>query len=376
MRHLRGNAVTKVLLVLAVLGGAAYAVLVGARDEALVAEVQQGTAVDAVAGSVVVHADKDLQELRIEGAGRVVECARLEPGVPVRQGDLLLKLDTSDLDRAMAENRRRYEADRELLRIRNEKNTDLAVARLNLENVRRLHELGNASTDNVNSAQRALDAVLTAQAEAEFHARKEAENFARAEEAHELHLKKMMVVAPVDGMIESARVTVGTLVNGGAVVGSFYANERVVVAKISEEDIAKVKLGDPAKVQLLTFPGREFEARVVKLFPFADAETRRYDVYLGVKANPAELRPNSTGEVTITVGTHDRVPLVARRAIFNGAFVFAVKDGRVERRQVEIGYRGLNAAEVTKGLAAGDLVIVEELDQFRDGQRVRVKRVP
>ncbi len=371
-----GNIIPKVLLVLVLLGAGAYAVRTGFRETAIVAEVQQGIAVDAVPGSVVVHADKDLQELKIEGSGRVVECSRLDVGASFSKGEVLVRLDTTELERGFAEAKRRYESEREILRIRTERNTDLAVAKQNLDNVRRLHELGNASTDNVNAAQRVLDAILTAQAEVDFNSRREAEAFARLAEAHELQLRKMTVVAPAAGIVEGVRVNVGTLVSGGATVATFYANERVVLAKISEEDIAKVKLGDPAKVQLLTFPGKNFPARVVKTLPFADAETRRYSVFLDVQAEPGQLLPNSTGEVTITVGTHVNVPLVPRRAIFNGSVVYVVKDGRVERRLIEVGYRGLIEAEVTKGLTAGETVIVEDLDQFRAGQRVSAARNP
>ena len=371
-----GNIIPKVLLVLVLLGAGAYAVRTGFRETAIVAEVQQGIAVDAVPGSVVVHADKDLQELKIEGSGRVVECSRLDVGASFSKGEVLVRLDTTELERGFAEAKRRYESEREILRIRTERNTDLAVAKQNLDNVRRLHELGNASTDNVNAAQRVLDAILTAQAEVDFNSRREAEAFARLAEAHELQLRKMTVVAPAAGIVEAVRVNVGTLVSGGATVATFYANERVVLAKISEEDIAKVKLGDPAKVQLLTFPGKNFPARVVKTLPFADAETRRYSVFLDVQAEPGQLLPNSTGEVTITVGTHVNVPLVPRRAIFNGSVVYVVKDGRVERRLIEVGYRGLIEAEVTKGLTAGETVIVEDLDQFRAGQRVSAARNP
>ena len=371
-----GNIILKVLLVLVLLGAGAYAVRTGFRETAIVAEVQQGIAVDAVPGSVVVHADKDLQELKIEGSGRVVECSRLDVGGSFSKGEVLVRLDTTELERGFAEAKRRYESEREILRIRTERNTDLAVAKQNLDNVRRLHELGNASTDNVNAAQRVLDAIMTAQAEVDFNSRREAEAFARLAEAHELQLRKMTVVAPAAGIVEGVRVNVGTLVSGGATVATFYANERVVLAKISEEDIAKVKLGDPAKVQLLTFPGKNFPARVVKTLPFADAETRRYSVFLDVQAEPGQLLPNSTGEVTITVGTHVNVPLVPRRAIFNGSVVYVVKDGRVERRLIEVGYRGLIEAEVTKGLTAGETVIVEDLDQFRAGQRVSAARNP
>jgi hypothetical protein len=58
--------------------------------------------------------------------------------------------------------------------------------------------------------------------------------------------------------------------------------------------------------------------------------------------------------------------------LFNSNFVFVVKDGRAQARQIELGYLDLNRAEVTKGLAEGELVIVENIDLFRDGQRVRL----
>jgi RND family efflux transporter MFP subunit len=192
-------------------------------------------------------------------------------------------------------------------------------------------------------------------------------------------LKKMIVIAPADGMVEGVTVHAGTLVSGGATVATFYSNERVVVAKVGEENIAKVKIGDPARVQLLTFPGKDFDAGVAKILPFADPETRRYDVHLKVNATSAQLLPNSTGEVIITVGNHDDVLLIPRRAIFNGingTFVYVVQDGRIEKRQIELGYRGLTTAEATQGLAAGEKVVVESLDQFRDGQRVRIGSNP
>jgi len=59
-----------------------------------------------------------------------------------------------------------------------------------------------------------------------------------------------------------------------------------------------------------------------------------------------------------------------RVARFSGNNVYAVVNGRVQLRKVEVGFVSLNIAEVTKGLATGDQVIVEELDKFRDGDRV------
>lgn len=376
MRATRGNALVKLLLVGALVGLGAYFVFRGSRPEVVVAEVRLDKAIDAVTGSVIVHADRDLQELKVEGAGRVVECARLDPGSSFKKGELLLQLDTSDIKREMEDAKRNYEVRRERARISNLKNADRAVAEQNLANLRRLLDLGHASTEMVNAAQRNLDGITTKLALEEFEAKKEKEDLERTLEANEIKLKKMTVIAPSDGIVEGALVSAGALVTSGTTVARFFSHERVVIAKVGEEDVARVKLGDPAEVQLLRSPGKYFQAKVTKIMPFADADTHRYGVYLAVDADPLQLIPNSTGEVVITVGVRDNVPLVPPRAIFNGAggsCVFVVKDGRLAERPVKVGYRSFNLAEITQGVKPGELVlIVENLDLYRDGQRVRV----
>jgi hypothetical protein len=44
----------------------------------------------------------------------------------------------------------------------------------------------------------------------------------------------------------------------------------------------------------------------------------------------------------------------------------------VQVRQIKLGYMDLNRAEVLAGVNEGEMVVVENIDQFRDGQRVRV----
>jgi len=369
----KGNIALTSVLVLVVFGVGGFIALTGFQSYAVVEEVRLGKAVDAVPGSVEVRADKDLQELKIEGSGRVIECEALDPSRQFQKGDVLVRLDTAEMERAFTEAKREYLNVKERARITAEGNTEKMTAEKRLTDVKRLFELGDASEESVREAERHLKAVETNLALAELARQKSDDDFRSAEEAHDIQLRKMTVVAPVDGMVEGVRVNVGTLVSHGAVVATFYSNERIVQAKISEEDIARVKPGDPAKVRLLSYPDQEFEAEVKRILPFADPEARRYTAYLDVKAPLEQLKPHSTGEVTITVGEHDNVPLIPRRAVFNGNFVFVLNNGRVEKREIVLGYKGLNQAEVAQGLQPGEQVIVEDLDQFRDGQRVRVE---
>ena len=115
-----------------------------------------------------------------------------------------------------------------------------------------------------------------------------------------------------------------------------------------------------------------FDAVVSKVLPIANEATQRYTVFLDVAVDPVRLVPGSNGQVNITVEEREDRPLIPRRALFNGTNVFVVQEGRVQLREVSLGLVSLSTAEITKGLAPGELVIVENLDTFRNGQRVRI----
>jgi RND family efflux transporter MFP subunit len=368
-----GNVLPKILVTLAILVGAGIALRLGLRDTVTVTEVRRGRAVDAVPGSIEVFADKDLQALRIEGGGRVADCRALDEGHAFKEGDILLQLDVSEIERGFAAKTREYSDAKERSELQRKRNSERVAAEKVLADARRFHELGVVSAEDVKAAERRLDAVLTSLDLNDLSMRKMEEDYKVAREEHELQLKKMRVRAPSDGMIKGVMVAPDALVAPGATVATFYANDRVVIARISEEDFAKVRLGCNARVQLLSFAGEHFNAKVTKILPFADPDTRRYTLHLKVEAPMEKLLPNSTGEVTITVGEHDNVPLIPRQALFNGTWVFVVRDGRLEKCEVNLGFKALNFAEVVKGLQPGDSVVLDNQDLLRDGQSVRVR---
>jgi multidrug efflux pump subunit AcrA (membrane-fusion protein) len=135
-----------------------------------------------------------------------------------------------------------------------------------------------------------------------------------------------------------------------------------------------VKVGQQARIRLLTYGSQGFDATVSKLLPAAD-DTQRFTLHLEAKAEPDQLKPLSTGEVTITVDQIPNQMMILRRSVFDSNKVYVVKDGRVERRTIEVGYTSLNNVQVRKGLADGEQVIVDRIEEFRPGQRVQVEVV-
>lgn len=375
VKNNNGSVLLKLGVVLLVLAGITAAAIYNIRDTARVKPVNRDTAADAVTGSVVVHADGGFKELKSEAAGKVV-VANIKPGSHFKKGDVLVQLDTTELDRQIAETRRKFESDKARNKLQMENNPERKVAEERLATAKRMFALGNASEEDVKGLQRALEAIETRLKVTEFDDQKAEVDFKVAMDGLELLREKMRVLAPFDGTIhnDGALTWEGALISAGQPVTLVFSRKRVVVAKISEESFGKVKLGQEARIRLLAYGSQTFDATVSEMLPSAD-DAQRFTVYLDAKADPDQLKPLSTGEVTITVDKRPNAMMILRRAVFDSNQVFVVKDGRVERRKLEIGYVALNVVEVRKGLEVGDHVVVDRVEEFREGQRVRIEIV-
>src|ERR1043165_5863035 len=111
-----GSALLKLGIVLAVLAGAGFLVFQNLQGTARVKAVNRDVAIDAVTGSVVIQADGDFKQLKSEAPGKVL-LANIKPGSHFKKGDVLVQLDTSELDRQVAETKRKYESAKERAKI-------------------------------------------------------------------------------------------------------------------------------------------------------------------------------------------------------------------------------------------------------------------
>lgn len=397
----RGRLVVKLVLVLLVLAAIGFVAFTGAQKKALVKAAKTDTAVDAVTGSVSVDADGGTQkELKAEAEGKVIECDRIVQGESFKKGDILLRLDTTELDRRLADFKRGYanskylgqveltggkpelvakadglsDADRAKLYREVSQSRTLAAERL--KQVERMYELNSASEEELKTARRTLESIDVGLVIKAFNDRKAEEDYTAQLKNFEIEQERMVIRAPSDGEITEALIYEGALIGRSHVVAKFMSHARVVTAKISEESFGRVRLGQKAKVRLLTYGESNFDAVVSKTLPTAD-EAQRFTVFLDVKVEKQSmLNPRSTGEATITVDQHPQATLIPRLALFDLDKVCVVKNGRVEKRVVKTGYVNLTEAEILAGVTPGEQLIVDAPQRFRDGDRVRIEVLP
>jgi RND family efflux transporter MFP subunit len=135
-----------------------------------------------------------------------------------------------------------------------------------------------------------------------------------------------------------------------------------LIAEVAEQDVGLVRNGQQAKARFTSYPGREFEGRVVFLYPTLDASTRRGSVRIEMANRQLLLKPSMYGEVELASPSGGKVLAVPSSAVLDSGTrqVVLVQrgEGLFESRAVKLGASADGYVEVKDGLRAGEQVVV------------------
>lgn len=334
---------------------------------ALVTPAQTGTAVNAVTGTVEVLANADIR-VKARHRGVIVE-HRAQPGEIVEADAVLTVQASEDLDLEIEQVQIRLEAARARDALESTNEIDLESLDEELKGLELAVELKQAPVSRLESRRR--DRRKT---EVFFKMEQilQRENLRLLEnQLAQLTLRKdqMRTPAPFGGTVAEINAFKGDLVNPGQNLVRLIAHGRLIVLKLTEEDYFGVEVGQPVTLRLASYPDRTFDGKVNRLEDVADSNSKTRNVFVRVDAPDSVLVSGLTGEGYLVKDERPDAVLIPRRALI-GNLVYVVNRGSIEVRRVEPGYLGLNQAEILEGLEAGDLVVLENQNLFKPGDRV------
>ncbi|TFW27767.1 efflux RND transporter periplasmic adaptor subunit [Massilia horti] len=333
-------------------------------------------------------------QLSAEVIGKVA-AVLVKEGDHVTRGQPLLRLDPTVYLATVAQ----QEANRRNAAITIERaQIDLANQERSLERTGRLYKENYIDISKYDDAVHQVDV-------AKVQLRASRENLEQASallsQSRE-HLAKTEVRAPIDGTVTAVPIKVGetavasaTGIAGSSLMTIADVGSIMAEVNVDEADIARVAVGQQAKVFPAAFPDQPLQGRVesVAMAPksmLAQAsQGRSYVVKLHLIDPKLALRSGMTCRVEIVVGSSAAKPAVPIQAILNeevaGAkdrtknvsYVFVIQDGKAKKTTVDLGLSDDANQEVTKGLATGQTIAVGParlLRQLRDGDLVSVKK--
>ncbi len=281
-----------------------------------------------------------------ELAGTVTEVA-FDAGAVVRQGDLLVRLDTSSEEAQL----RALEAQVEL-------------ARVNLERERTLRSQQMISQSELDTAEATLK-----------------QNQANAD-AIKAAIGKKTIRAPFAGRLGIRLVNLGQYLEAGKPIVSLQSLSPVYADfSLPQQELARLKTGMRVRLRTDAYPDRAFEGALTTINPDLDATTRSVGLQATLENPDQSLRPGMFVQVEVLLPEEKNELVIPVTAVLSAPFgdsVYVIEsktaDGKaaleVRQQFVRTGRTRGDFITVESGLKPGEHVVTAGLFKLRNGMAV------
>ena len=188
------------------------------------------------------------------------------------------------------------------------------------------------------------------------------------------------ITAPFAGVITKRYADTGAMIQAGTSsqtqampIVRLSENDRLrLVIPVPESAVSRIHLGGSVAVTVQSLH-KTVTGKVARFADRLDTDTRTMRVEVDV-ANPSlDLVPGMYADATLVLDSASGILLAPVQSVDRsetGARVLVVTGGKVESRSVSLGLETEDHIEITRGVSAGDLVVVGSRAQLKPGMVV------
>jgi HlyD family secretion protein len=288
-------------------------------------------------------------------SGKVVRLP-IDTGMKVHEGDTLAVLESTTVQAQLDESK-----------------AGLVAAELEFKRQAAMWKQGVTSKTLLDNAESAYKAAL-----------------ARVHQV-EINMQDMVVRAPFDGTIATKNTEVGEVISSvmmGQVAGTLPAGAICTLVDLStleaevdvnESSIAQLHEGQAAEVSVDAFPGKKWRGVLRQIIPTADRAKAIVQVKVKILDPGDRLLPEMSSTVSFLQAARSDAELqepariwLPSSAIANGHVAVVDAKGRLSLRSITTGATRDGRIEVTGGLRAGERIVTDKVEAYKDGQLVRL----
>lgn len=197
-------------------------------------------------------------------------------------------------------------------------------------------------------------------------------------EAAAIQLEYTSIMSPIDGVLTSRLIDIGDRVNVNEQLFSIQEFPPLWARiYVPEKSLPQLHVGQNSRIQVETYPDREFQGRIKLISPTIDSASGTVKVTIEVNRPGSLLRPGMFGTVYIATETHENAVVIPKKAVIRERdlnFVFTIQeDGSVARREIQTGFTEDDWVEIVAGLDSGEKLVTVGHETLSDGYPVLVQ---
>ena len=279
-------------------------------------------------------------------------------GDSVQAGQMLVRVDTADLDARVLERQGQLQSARAQLALAEKTNA------MNQKLLKQNFISQNASDNAESSLEVAKGNLQAAQAQLRV-----------AQNA----LKDSVATAPLSGIVAKRHVQPGEKVAfDSPLVTVVDLKDMELQAAVPSSDIPELKPGMTVDLVVDGFTDRKFTGRIERINPSTEAGTRAILVFVGIPNEAQALRGGmfATGRIALAAGAPvPTLPATAVRTEAGQSYIWTIQGGKLAKKTVLIGRRDDDAGrvELKTALPADTPVLSAKFDNLKEGAPALVR---
>jgi RND family efflux transporter MFP subunit len=309
--------------------------------------------------------------------GKVTEVL-IEEGMRVEEGAVLARLDDTEAQAAHLQARAQLAAARSDLEVLR---ADLAQAERDLARQQKLVSEGIASRQEHERAGALRDTLRArlSNAEDRIHVAE------KAVEVAQVQLDNTVIRAPFSGVVVAKAAQPGEMISPISAGGGFTRTGIGTIVDmdslefdidVNESFIGRVSANQPVLATLNAYPDWKIPGHVIAVVPTADRSKATIKVRVAIESKDPRIVPDMGVRVSfLRTGAASSsgvwVPSDAIVAQGEERVAYVLDGDRVNRRSIAVGEVAQAESQITKGVAAGETVVLAPPASLEDGARVR-----
>ncbi len=190
-------------------------------------------------------------------------------------------------------------------------------------------------------------------------------------------IDKTIIRAPFSGIVGLRQVSPGAFVTSADVIATLQQTSRIKIDFTLPEDYSNIiQRGNTVQVQIDAAGEKRSNATIIAAEPQVNQQTR--NLMVRALLDEGAANPGAFVKVYVNKSTDKQAILVPSNAIIPGDQsnqLILVKEGKAKMTDIQTGTRQASTVEITKGVAAGDTVVVTGVLFARPDSKVKVRSV-
>jgi HlyD family secretion protein len=312
--------------------------------------------------------------------GKVMEVL-VEEGMKVQAGQVLARLDSSNVERALALAEAQAESAVK----------SMEETKANLEQAEREYRRSAELAKNNVASQSEVDRTEAEMKSLRARLVRQQSDVAVAERevaVWKQQLDDTIIRAPFAGIVTSKNAQPGEMISPMSAGGSFTRTGICTIVDMSsleievdvnESYINRVRPEMPVEAMLDSYPDWRIPAKVIAIIPTADRQKATVKVRVGFEKLDERILPDMSVKVAFQGAAPDgkaaapaiSIPKAAVAQKDGRDVVWVVGNNRAERRAVTLGAARGDEVSVAAGLNGGERIVIRGAEKLADGARVK-----